>query len=234
MTRNGYSAVDNLEAMAALARNYNEFLVHEVERHCAGADRLVDFGAGTGTFAVMLRDRGLDVACVEADPALCGQLRAKGFESYMSIAAFEPASLEAVFSLNVLEHIEDDTAAMAEVFSRLKPGGVFHVYVPAFQLLFSSMDRKVGHFRRYTKGSLLSQLRTAGFTIRRARYADSLGFAASLAFKWFGNKRGDLNPRGLMLYDRVAFPVSRALDLVCGPFLGKNLAVTAVRPARSR
>ena len=123
---------------------------------------------------------------------------------------------------------------VAEVYSRLKPGGVFYVYVPAFQVLFSSMDRKVGHFRRYTKGSLLPRLRSAGFEVRRARYADSLGFAASLAFKWFGNDRGDLSPGGLTLYDRAVFPVSRALDLVCGPFFGKNLAVTAVRPARSR
>jgi SAM-dependent methyltransferase len=229
MTETAYSGVDNLEAMAALARNYNRFLVRQVERQCGGADRLVDFGAGTGTFSAMLRDRGRRVACVEADPTLNAQLRDQGFESHTSIEAYEPASLGAVFSLNVLEHIEDDAAVMAQVFSRLKPGGVFYVYVPAFGVLFSSMDEKVGHFRRYTKAMMLPRLRGAGFAIRRARYADSLGFAASLAFKWFGNKEGDLNPRGLVLYDRVAFPLSRALDLVAGPFAGKNLAVTAVK-----
>jgi hypothetical protein len=100
-------------------------------------------------------------------------------------------------------------------------------------VLFSSMDRKVGHFRRYTRRLLCVRLREAGFDIHQASYADSLGFIASLLYKWFGNDRGDLNPVALRNYDRFVFPVSRALDLLTNGFIGKNLVVAARRSRQS-
>ncbi len=229
-TEQAYTGVDNLEMMT-LAERYNAFLIRQVERYCGTAQTLVDFGAGTGTFAKAMRKRGHKIVCVEADAQLNDSLIADGFESHQSLDAFGDVGLEAVYSLNVLEHIEDDAAVMRAIFAKLKPRGVFYVYVPAFQALFSSMDRKVGHYRRYTKSMMLPRLRDAGFEIAHAAYADSLGYLASLAYKWFGNDRGDLNPKSLKTYDRYIFPCSRALDTVCGWFVGKNLEVAAVRPA---
>ena len=71
----------------------------------------------------------------------------------------------------------------------------------------------------------------AGFEIRTLRYVDSLGFPASLVFKAFDNGRGDVNRRMLRLYDRLAFPVSRALDALTHRWFGKNLLALAVKPA---
>ena len=70
--------------------------------------------------------------------------------------------------------------ALRAVYRCLRPGGRFYLYVPAFPLLFSAMDRKVGHHRRYRLAGLTSQLQRAGFRVLRARYADSLGFFATL------------------------------------------------------
>jgi SAM-dependent methyltransferase len=225
-----YTGTDNLELMASLARNYNAFLTSRVEKHCRGLKDVVDFGAGTGTFALSLRDRDYRVRCVEPDDELRRQLQAQGLECFPSLEVLPRESATFIFSLNVLEHIEDDSAALGQVYRSLKPGGFLYLYVPAFNVLFSSMDVKVGHFRRYTKSTLIPPLRRLGFKIRQARYVDSLGFAASLCYKWFGNDRGDLNTTALRLYDRYAFPVSRILDLFVGDFLGKNLEVVAVRP----
>ena len=229
MTDQAYTGVDNLEAMAE-ARRYNAFLADLVVRSAGGAPRALDFGAGTGTFAAMVRDRGLQVTCVEVDPDLRARLDAQGFATSAGLEAIEPDSVPFAYSLNVLEHIEDDDAALRALAERLVPGGRLLVYVPAFQVLSSSMDRKVGHFRRYRRAGLVDLVRRAGLEPERAEYVDSLGWLASLVFKAVGNADGDLSPRSVALYDRVAFPVSRVLDRGLHAVLGKNLLVVARRP----
>ena len=137
---------------------------------------------------------------------------------------------ESVVFLNVLEHIEDDAAALRELHRKLVPGGRLLVYVPAFQVLYTSMDRKVGHLRRYTRATLIAAVTAAGFAVEHSRYADSLGFFATLVFKLFGNARGTLDRHGIRLYDRRVFPLSRALDALVSPLFGKNVLLVAVKP----
>jgi SAM-dependent methyltransferase len=227
-----YTGTDNLLAMT-LARNYNEFLVQAVLRHSGGAGVVVDFGAGAGTFARKLREHGLNVICIELDSALRDGLRSDGFECYADIEQLPEAGVDYIFSLNVFEHIEDDTAMFNTLCQRLRPGGRFYLYVPAFPILYTSMDRKVGHFRRYRAGKLRKQLEQSGFEVHSARYADSLGFFVTLLYKLFGSREGDLNSGSVKLYDRFIFPISRLLDMFAGRVLGKNVAVSAVRPAKT-
>jgi len=130
----------------------------------------------------------------------------------------------------VLEHIDDDVAALRAVRAKLKPGGRLLVYVPAFAALYTSMDAKVGHVRRYTRATLSRSVTAAGFVIHDVRYADSLGFLATLVFKLFDNGRGDVNRPLLKLYDRIVFPVSRGIDALTHRWFGKNVVLVASRP----
>ncbi len=223
-----YTGTANLEVME-VARNYNDFLTTLVMEHARAGAAIVDFGAGTGTFAQRVAMAGHTVRCIEPDPALRRRLAAAGLGVYASTEEVSPASLDYIYSLNVLEHIEDDLGALRALQSRLKPGGRLMLYVPAFQSLYSSMDRLVGHFRRYRRHQLLALLERAGFEIDRVSYCDSLGFFASLAFKAIGNDTGRLNERTIILYDRFLFPLSRLLDRLLGRLLGKNLLVLARR-----
>ncbi|TCS62973.1 class I SAM-dependent methyltransferase [Varunaivibrio sulfuroxidans] len=223
-----YSGVDNLEVMKN-ARRYNAYLVALVNRFAPRQGTLLDFGAGAGTFARALGAASRTVACVEPDPALRERLVGDGHAAFADIADIADGRYDFVYSLNVLEHIEDDGAAVRELLRVLKPGGRCLIYVPALQILYSSMDSKVGHFRRYTKAGLKDLLQGAGFSVQWAGYADSLGFFATLAFKMLGNADGAINPGGLVLYDRLIFPLSRALDAIAHPFFGKNVAAVAVK-----
>lgn len=74
-------------------------------------------------------------------------------------------SVDAVVLLNVLEHIEDDFAAIRQVFRITKPGGVVVIEVPAGPHLFDIYDKQLMHFRRYTLKSLCEKLEHAGFHI---------------------------------------------------------------------
>ncbi len=228
MTDQTYSGVDNLEVMEE-ARNYNRFLV-EVVLAASDEKRAVDFGAGMGTIAVPVRERGRQLSCVEVDSELGRSLTEKGFQVVGSLAELPKGGARYIYSVNVLEHIEDDVAALRDLFETLSPGGTLLLYVPAFPILFSAMDHKIGHYRRYRLGSLRHQLEQVGFRVEDGRYVDSLGFFATLVYKLIGNRNGDIDPRAVGLYDRWLFPSSRLIDRLTGKWFGKNVVVRASRP----
>ena len=221
-----YTGTDNLKVMAE-AVNYNQFLLSLVLRHAVKNQNIVDFGSGIGTFSRALGERGYRIHCIEPDAHQADLIAAAGLPVSASLDDIAAGSIDYLYTLNVLEHIEDDMQAIGEWHDKLKPGGILLIYVPAFQLLYSSMDRKVGHFRRYTKQVLVDKLRDVGFQVLSARYVDSLGFFASLLFRWLGNDSGNLNRGALVVYDRLVFPLSRICDLLFSAFLGKNVVVIA-------
>lgn len=224
-----YAGRDILEVMRE-ARNYNEYLLELVLGGINPGDAVIDFGAGSGTFALPVAEAGHRIACVEPDPALSMGLSGHGLRVLPDIEQVENQSVDHLYTLNVLEHIEDDAAVVRLWHEKLRPGGTVMVYVPAFQLLFSSMDSKVGHYRRYRKGALCRLLRDAGLEIVEARYADSLGFLAALIYKALGRENGEIDPRMLVAFDRLVFPLSRFIDRVAFPLFGKNVYVRAVKP----
>jgi SAM-dependent methyltransferase len=225
-----YTGVDNLEVMLE-AENYNRYLLNLVRTHMGAAQRVIDFGAGAGTFAIPVAALGVALTPVEPDPALRATLAAHGLAAAADVRLLADGSFDYAYTLNVLEHIDDDVAALRALRAKLAPRGKLLIYVPAFPVLFTSMDAKVGHVRRYTRSTLVASVKAAGFAVADVRYADSLGFLATLAFKLLGNDRGELDRRAIRLYDRVAFPVSRVVDGLTQRWFGKNLVLLASNPA---
>ena len=217
-----YTGTDNLEVMACAVK-YNDYLLSLVETHADRTAKILDFGAGIGTFAQRLSARGYDVACVEPDEKQGAVIEVEGLTNRRAVSDYDERQFDLVYSFNVFEHIDDHVGAMKEIQRVLRPGGRLLAYVPALAYLFTSMDAKVGHIRRYTRNSLTSAMREAQFTVEEARYADVVGVPATLAYKWFGSQDGSINVKALTVYDRVVFPVSRAIDHATDRVLGKNV-----------
>jgi SAM-dependent methyltransferase len=224
-----YSGIDNLEVMAE-AENYNRYLLMLVLRHAPHAERVLDFGAGSGQFAVPLAHLGMNVTALEPDDSLRARIASRGLAAVAAPEQLADGDFAYVYTLNVLEHIPDDVAALRQIHTKLAPGGRLLVYVPAFPMLYTGMDAKVGHVRRYTRRSLTAAATAAGFTIDRCTYVDSLGFFATLLFKAIGDGSGSINRTALRLYDRLVFPVSKVVDVLMRRWLGKNLLLVARRP----
>ena len=70
----------------------------------------------------------------------------------------------------MLEHLERPELVMSEVRRVLMPGGLLITTVPAHQWLFSDFDLSIGHFRRYSRKSLLKLLIENGFTSNKTQY----------------------------------------------------------------
>lgn len=217
-----YSGISVLESLES-AVNYNSHIVDLVEKYAKDGS-LLDFGAGTGTFARLLNKRGRSVECIEPDIHLRDRLIKEGFQSHASLNNVAQ-KFSTVYSLNVLEHIENDKEAVESIYQILEPKGVAIIYVPAFMALYSSFDKKLGHHRRYTAESL-SALFT-NFKIVRCEYVDSLGFFAGLAFKAMDSGSGNVSEKSIRFYDQFAFPISKLLDTGMRHFIGKNVLLVA-------
>ena len=223
-----YIGTDNLEIMED-AVNYNNFLVSLIEKEAKFGDKIVDFGAGIGTFAKALHKTGYQVHCIEPDGQQLLKILESGLTASPNLTCLDNSSVDLIYTLNVLEHIDDDTSVLKLFYDKIKPGGRLLIYVPAFQILYSKMDRNVGHIRRYTRAELLHKVNAAGFTIRKNEYVDSAGFFASLLFKLFGNDDGSINKKALIIYDRYLFPLSRMADFAFKKLFGKNVFLLALR-----
>ena len=102
--------------------------------------------------------------------------------------------VDAVTALNVLEHIDRDEEALAQVHRILRPGGVAHIEVPAGPGLFDIYDEQLLHHRRYRLRDLAAMVRRVGFEVLRKTH---LGFVVFPAF-WLAKQR---NRRFLSLSD---------------------------------
>jgi SAM-dependent methyltransferase len=219
---------DKIEAMKKATR-YNKFLINLIRNYSIG-NRVLDHGAGAGTFATPVAAGGMQVLCMEPDNGLRTELAEAGLEVAASLEEIPDYSVDYAYTLNVLEHIKDDQEAIVELYRCLKPGGRLLVYVPAFQFLYSQMDTHVGHFRRYRRKPLKRLLQDTGFVVSAAYYVDSLGYLATLAYKLVGDRSGSVSPGSVAFYDSVIFPLSRIIDFLSIGSFGKNLTIVATKP----
>lgn len=226
-----YTGCENLEAMAE-AKNYNKYLIGIITSNAPQTKKLkvLDFGAGSGTYADLLKEKaGIHVDCLEPDKKLQKTLSTKGYKVYSGIASLKPKTYDIIYALNVLEHIQEDGSVVTQLKEALKPGGKLIIYVPAFQLLYSSMDKKVEHVRRYRKNRLRSFADTAGLKINSLHYCDPLGFGAALTYKIIGRKDGVISPSSVKAYDKTVFPASKLFEPITKHFFGKNVVLVAER-----
>jgi hypothetical protein len=221
----------NLDVVKKLATGLGMSISHVG----GGSSSVVEFGAGTGTLAEVWRSEfGMDPICIEIDPELIKILKAKGFTTSESIRDLS-SEISFIYTSNVLEHIEDDINALIKIRERMQQGGKIAIYVPALPMLFSDLDRHVGHFRRYEKKELVHKVKMAGFEIEKCFYNDCLGVLASLSLRLLGYKSrtGLGSKKSLLIYDKFIYPVSMILDkLVFKHVIGKNLFLFAFNPKK--
>ncbi len=220
-----YSGIENLKAMR-YATNYNNYLLSIICRNISDKQKILDFGAGLGTFAIPLYEKGYNIHSVELDPKMRSNLKKHNINVYTSTQEISSGSFDVIYAFDVLEHIQGDAAVLQEWYRILKPDGKIIIYVPAFQMLYSAMDQLVGHVRRYNRKTL-KKLAEKNFTIEQLRYIDSVGFCAVLISKLLKRQSGQLTPSIVKTFDHFIFPISLKLDFFFKHLFGKNLLLIA-------
>lgn len=204
--------------------------------------RILEVGCGVGSVLALLAPRerlfGVDVE-PEILAAAAARFRERpefGF-ARLDAARLSAADLDALraerfdtlVSLNVLEHIEDDAAAL-RAFARLLPaGGTLALLVPAHPALFGPYDALDGHHRRYSRAALGARVEAAGFELLALRYHNAVG-----ALGWFVQYkllRRTIHDEGhLGLMNRVV-PLMRPLERRLPPPFGLSLIAVGRRRA---
>lgn len=142
--------------------------------------RLLEAGCGTGGNLSMLERFG-EVAAFEPDGearriAMQGRCTDVRVGRLPGPVPFDEGAFDLVAALDVLEHIDDDTASLRALHDQLRPGGWLLLTVPAFAFLWSRHDELHHHKRRYRKAALVRQVRAAGFTPVEVTYFNTLLF----------------------------------------------------------
>jgi SAM-dependent methyltransferase len=223
-----------IQACMQQASNYNAWIADQARAHVGR--RILDAGVGSGNLSAMLLDRDLVVGVDIWDEFvdLCRERFAgnPNFEVHQfdlsdpaMVEALRPSALDSAMSSNVLEHVEDDRAALANVAALLPPGSAIFVLVPAFMAIYGAHDRADHHFRRYTKRSFRAMVGPLPIAVERQYYMNFPGF-----FAWYVLGRIVKKPLGegeVGLYDKV-IPLIRAIEDRVRPPLGQSL-VTLMR-----
>ncbi|MEQ1643024.1 MAG: class I SAM-dependent methyltransferase [Pyrinomonadaceae bacterium] len=144
--------------------------------------QILDVGCGTGANIEMLSQYGEAEGVDVSDDALefC---RRKGLKVQKGLAETLPyadESFDLTTALDVVEHLDDDIAGLKEMFRVTKRGGYSLIFVPAFMWLWGVQDDISNHRIRYTKTQIVERLKTAGYEIERATYANWTFFAPIL------------------------------------------------------
>jgi SAM-dependent methyltransferase len=231
----------DLEALARL-ENYHGWILDEIRPYLG--NRLAEIGAGIGTFTKLLASAHLNhnptarLEVFEPVSHLCRRLRSDLEQAHTSLIQagrllvtegyFQPSSrqYDTIIMINVLEHIQDDQESVCTVYHALSPGGTFVVYSPALQWLFSSHDEAVGHYRRYEMRVLEQILVKAGFAVVAAKHMDCMGVLSWYLVNVIGGATS-INPHLARFYDAWFVPVTRWIEQLWPPRIGKNILIVA-------
>jgi SAM-dependent methyltransferase len=224
-----------------------------------GGDRVLDMGCGTGRHAFELFRRGTDVVAFDQDAdELAGvgdmfaAMRAAGEVPDEADAdvkqgdalalPFADEEFDRVVAAEVLEHIPDDEAAIAELVRVLRPGGTMAVTVPRWlpeRICWALSDGyhqvEGGHVRIYTGEELVGKLQRAGMKVTAKAHAHAL----HSPYWWLKCAVGVNNdehplPRTyhrLLVWDIMERPwLTRTAERLLDPVIGKSMVLYLTKP----
>lgn len=218
------------------ARRYFAWQFAMAEKHLG--PRVLEIGCGLGNFTQHLIGREHVVAidceprCIEAHRhrfAGCSNLGTICLDVLSAeFPALRRQEVDSIACLNVLEHVRDDDAALAHMNMVLPAGGTVVLIVPAFECLYGPIDKELGHYRRYSKGSLTRVAERTGFRPGILRYINSVGF-----FGWWFNarilKRTEQSTAQIRIFDSLVLPPLSRLEQWVEPPVGQSVFAVLVK-----
>lgn len=222
------------------AANFANWMYEEIRPYLSG--NILELGSGIGTYSErVVRDfEESTIVLSDIDEIYIGNLKLR-FDSNKNVFVkkidlskkedFEDLNvgIDSVFALNVLEHIEDDIAALNNIYKVLEPGGKLIILVPAHEFLFNCIDKAIGHYRRYSKKEIITKVKQTKFKIVKLFY---FNFAAIPGWYINGNifKQAKVNEEAVGIFDKIVLilkPIERYILL---RKLGISLIVVLSKP----
>lgn len=230
---------ETLERISVTLSRYNRWMYEQIAP--VVGEEVLEVGSGIGNLSIFFAD--CRRVCLTDISETYLSLLKERFENHPNVSvhqwdlgsdppeALKPGAFDTVICLNVLEHIEDDRAALARMRGLLKPSGRLALLVPAHAFLYNGFDEALGHYRRYGKAGLRRLLEESGFRVLKIWYFNALG-----ALGWFVNGtllRKRLLPSGQMAFFDLLVPVLKLERKLPLPFGISVIALAEALPADS-
>lgn len=165
-----------------------KFILAKILKKWAGQktknNLIIDFGCGTGGNFEFLERFGKVIGIDNSETALafCSGKSATRLFNGNNIP-FPDDSADLITTLDVLEHIDNDSEILKEHWRVLKKNGKILITVPAYRFIWSEHDEALGHRRRYIAGELKNKLRQNGFRVVKISYAVTFVFPIILFYR---------------------------------------------------
>ncbi len=228
-------ATDLLKALNIISafHNYNSWIFRNIQPYLSGA--VVDVGSGIGDITKYYKEHKTiaQVVLTDSHKETLIPLRERfGTDPFYRIVPMDIADRQTipqklysfgdcVTCINVLEHIENEQEALDNIRRLLKPHGRVVLMVPAIPSIYGTLDRLVGHHRRYTKTRLNSILEASGFMIQHQFYMNLFGIVS-----WFVAGRilkyQSFDHRSAGQLDRMV-PIFEKIETILKPMWGQSL-----------
>jgi SAM-dependent methyltransferase len=206
---------------------YNRWMFDRLHRWIGR--RVLEIGSGIGNLSAFLLDRERLVLTDTREEYLNRLRRRFAGHSNVAVArlylpnehgALGSERFDTIICLNVMEHVDDDIGSLVAIRELLSPGGRLVLLVPALPALYGTIDRALGHHRRYTRKNLSALIARTGFRVAHIEYFNLAGVPGW----WFAGRvlRRQLIPAGsLKLYDALVplFRLERLLPWRVGQSL---------------
>ena len=210
-----------LEIMAQ-ARHYNIWLYRQIKPYLSGS--IAEVGSGTGTFTQKLIKDNYQVTTLDINQDYSAQIVLDLQTTNSPRQLFN--KFDTIVALNTLEHVEHADRAMNNLYTMLKTSGRLVILVPAGKWAFGSLDKSLGHFKRYDPQELVELLSQAGFKVDVVRSLNFLGI-----WGWWWNskitRRQVLPAWQVKLFDYLSLPWLWIESFVRFPFGLSLLAIAA-------
>ncbi len=222
------------------ANQFNKWLYDEIKHYQVGTT--LEIGSGIGSISSYILQTGNKIILSDLRKYYCELLkkRFKDYENLTDVIQIDLADDQFIFTnnhllgkfdtiiaLNVVEHIENDNEAIQNCYQMLKPNGKLIILVPAFQKLYNTLDKELGHFRRYTKISLGNLLEKENLKVVHTSYFNSTGipgwfFAGSIL-------RRKLIPENELLIFNKLVSIFRLFDKITKYYFGLSVIAVGIK-----
>ncbi|WP_155263389.1 class I SAM-dependent methyltransferase [Sphingomonas segetis] len=196
MERVVYQQMAELDQRHWWYRARREILADLIRREAMppAAGRILEIGCGTGHNLAMLAEFG-EVDAVELDDEARAIAQQRLGREVMNAPLPELTGLgdrryDLVAALDVIEHVDDDAAALTAIAGKLKPGGKLVMTVPAHRWMWSAHDVVNHHKRRYSKAALRRIVEASPLHLEKSGYFNSLLFPLAIAERLASKLRG--------------------------------------------
>lgn len=193
-----FPVLAQLEAANFWFRARNELILWALQRYCGNVHSYLEIGCGTGFVLSGVANRFPGARLTASDIFTTGLQFAMQRVPQANLLQMDARDIpyrdefDVVGAFDVVEHIQEDEAVLAEIHAALKPGGHLLLTVPQHQWLWSPSDDYARHERRYAASELHSKVQSAGFTVLRSGSFVSLLLPLMLASRLASRRKASV------------------------------------------